>query len=273
MKKLKKSRFGGKAKFIGVDVGGSKILLQVFDAKLSIIDEKKVKTDVKHGRAGVLRQLYRLVDEFFSKSVRGIGIAVPGIVNQKTGALVMAPNIPTGRNLRLKALFTKRYGVSVHVENDINAFLMAEHRAPRLRKYSNILAVMLGTGLGGAAIVNGGLIRGKNGYAGEFGHMVIRQSEKLKTLEENAGGRYLAKHPKLKKDLTENFGLGLANLNLIFNPEVIILGGSVYFNYLRGKKKQLERIIKKHSLSKESPKLIDASSRTSTAKGAVLPLI
>ena len=99
--------------------------------------------------------------------------------------------------------------------------------------------------------------------------MVINKTGRLKTLEENTSGHYLKKHPKLKKELVENLGIGLANLNLIFNPEAIVLGGSVYYHYLSDKKKQLERIIARHSLARQAPKLIDANSRTSVAKGVV----
>jgi|GEM_PF-2105579 len=263
-----------KYKYIGLDVGGTKILIQSFDAKLNTIRTKMVKTDVRHGRAGFLKQLYGLIDEFFEKSVKGIGVAVPGIVDQKKGTLVHAPHLPTGKNLGLKSLLQKRYKNAVHIDNDINAFLAEESQNSRLKKYKNILAMMIGTGLGGAAMTDGKILYGKDGYAGEFGHMVIGKSDKkLKTLEENTSGHFLKKHPKLQKELIENVGLGLANLNLIFNPEVIVLGGSVYLNHLSTKKKSLERIIKKHSLAKQAPKLVDASSTTSVAKGAVLLLM
>ena len=262
-----------KPKYIGLDVGGTKILIQSFDAKFNCLQTWMVKTDVRHGRAGFLRQLYGLIDEVFAKTVKGIGIAVPGIVDQKKGSLVHAPHLPTGKDLKLKSLLKKRYCIAVHVDNDINAFLAEEYEKPRLNKYRNVLALMVGTGLGGAAIVDGKMLYGKNGFAGEFGHMVISQSDKkLKTLEQNTSGHYLKKYPKLKKDLAENLGIGLANLNLIFNPDVIVLGGSVYLNHLAHKKKQLERIIAKHSLAKQAPKLIDASDKTTVAKGVVLLL-
>ncbi len=263
-----------KPKFIGLDVGGTKILIQSFDAKLNAIRTKMIKTDVRHGRASFLKQLYELIDEFFAKSVKGIGVALPGIVNQKKGTLVHAPHLPTGKDLKLKSLLEKRYKASVHLDNDINAFLAEESQNTRLKKYKNILAVMVGTGLGGAAIVDGEMVYGKDGFAGEFGHMVVNQSDKkLRTLEERTSGHYLKKYPKLKKELAENLGIGLSNLNLIFNPEVIVLGGSIYLNHLSSKKKQLERIIAKHSLAKQAPKLMDASDKTTVAKGAVLLLM
>lgn len=261
-------------KYIGIDVGGSKILFQTFDDKLRVLNEKKIKTDIRHGKTGFLKQLYGLIDEFFGKTVKGIGIAVPGIVDQKKGVLVHAPHLPTGKDLRLKLLLKNRYKVDVHLDNDINGFLAEESQKPTIKKSKNILAVMLGTGLGGAAMVDGKLVYGKDGFAGEFGHIVINKSDKkLKTFEQNTSGHYLKKYPKLKKDLVKNFGIGLANLNLIFNPDVMVLGGSVYHHYLSTKKRQLATIIRQYSLAKQAPKLVDANSRTSVAKGVVRLLI
>ena len=126
-----------KIKYIGIDVGGSKILLQAFNDKLKVLDEKIIKTDIRHGKTGFLKQLYSLIDEFFSKSVKGIGIAVPGIVDQKKGILVHAPHLPTGKDLKLKSLLKKRYKVSTHLDNDINGFLAEESQKPTLKKSKN----------------------------------------------------------------------------------------------------------------------------------------
>jgi len=263
-----------KPKYIGIDVGGSKILIQTFNAKLNKLEEKQVKTDTRHGRSGFLKQLYGLIDGFFGQSVKGIAVAVPGIVDQKKGILVNAPHLPAVKNLKLKSLLKKRYKVDSYVDNDINGFLAEESQKPALKKTKNILAVMVGTGLGGAAMVDGKLMVGKNGFAGEFGHMVISKSdEKLKTFEENTSGYFLKKYPRLKKELVRNFGIGLANLNLIFNPDVIVLGGSVYHHHLADKKRQLTAIIRRHSLAKQTPELLDAGSQTSVAKGVVRLLV
>jgi glucokinase len=288
-------------KYIGVDVGGTKILAQGFDEKLNVVAEKKVKTDVLHGKSGFLRQIFSLIDEFFAKGIKGIGVVVPGIVDHRKGILVKAPHLPTGRNLRLKSLLEKRYKTQAHVDHDINAFLAVEHMTPALKKHKNLLAVMVGTGLGGAAIVDGKLFYGESGFAGEFGHMVIDEKGALKTLEQKTSGHFLPliarglglPHPSrwkgnffaerllkrdknallLQKSLTENLGIGLANLNLIFNPDAIVLGGSVYHQFLSSQKPALQKAIARHSLSGHAPLLIDAKKNDSVAKGAVILLI
>ncbi len=263
-----------KTKYIGLDIGGSKILLQVFDSQLTIMISKKIKTDVRHGKKGLLKQLYDLIDGFFDDSVKGIGVVTAGIVDQKKGVLVDSPHLPTGRNLEFSSLLKKRYKTRVYLDNDINGFLAEESQRAPLKNCKNVLAVMAGTGLGGAAIVDGKMMYGKDGFAGEFGHMIINQSDKkLKNFEQNISGYYLKKYPRLKKELVDNFGIGLANLNLIFNPEVIVLGGSVYHHHLASKKRRLRAIIRRYSLAKQAPKLLDAGRRTSVARGAVRLLL
>jgi glucokinase len=187
------------------------------------------------------------------------------------------------------------------VDHDINAFLAAESRIPALRKHKNLLAVMVGTGLGGAALVDGKLFYGESGFAGEFGHMVIDEKGALKTLEQKTSGHFLPLIAKglglpqpsrwkgdflaerlaqkdknallLQKSLTENLGIGLANLNLIFNPDAIVLGGSVYHKFLSNQKPALRKAIARHSLSGHAPLLIDAHEINGVAKGAVMLLI
>lgn len=281
-------------------MGGTKILVQAFDRKLGVVAEKKVKTDVKHGKRGFLNQLYGLITPFFHKNVKGIGIAVPGIVDYRKGILVRAPHLPTGQNLKLRDLMEKRFKTPVWVDHDINAFLAAEHQKPALKKYKNLLAVMVGTGLGGAAVLKGELYYGENGFAGEFGHMVIDEEGVLKTLEQRTSGHFLPavanslavarpmrwngrflaerlakKDPnalKILSFITQNLGIGLANLNLIFNPEAIVLGGSVYARFISKQKAHLKSVIRKRSLNHSCPTLLDAKNQDSVAKGAVLLL-
>jgi glucokinase len=283
------------SRIIGIDVGGTKILLQTFDSKLDLLEEVKVFTETKKGQTGFINQLYSLIDKVFHKDIDGIGIAFPGIVDIYKGTLVKAPHLPTKRDLNIRKLIEKRYKVPTAIDNDVNAFLIAEKERPQLKKYKNIIAVMVGTGLGGAIISGGKMTYGKNGYAGEFGHIVINSEGRLKTLEQNTSGSFVseiakkigtkekmtakdldkntAETAKVKKHMLESLGIGLANLNLIFNPEVIVLGGSIYSLFLSGKKKELSKIISEHSLDKKTPILLDASKTTSVARGVAIRIL
>lgn len=257
-----------KPHIIGIDVGGSKILLQVFDSKMNLLSEERVKTRVDKGEKGFSDQLKELIRRHFVKEIKVIGIALPGIVNRAKGTLVKAPHLPTRNNFPIKKLMEKEFRVPVFVDHDINAFLMAEMQRPTLKKYKDVVAVMVGTGVGGAVMIDGKLFYGASGYAGEVGHMVINKSAKRKTLEENIGGYYLEKNGQ--HDALENLGIGLSNLNHIFNPDVFILGGSVYHHILAKDKKKLETMIMTRSLDQKSPKIVDAGKQTSVALGIAL---
>lgn len=275
--------FKKKAEIIGVDVGGSKILLQTFDKKMKVVDEIKVPTITRKGQKGFTDQLVGLIEQYMTRKVKAIGIAVPGIVNRDKGILVKAPHLPTKKDFPLKKLLEDRFKKPIYVDNDINAFLWAEKERPGLKKYRNIVAVMVGTGVGGAIMNEGQLIYGASGYAGEVGHMIIRQCGPLKTLEQNTSGLYIPKiaqslklkggdanDPKVKRYILEQLGVGLSNLHLIFNPEVIVLGGSIYRYYLAKNQKKLERMIASKSLDKKGPKILLAGKNTSVALGVAM---
>lgn len=252
---------------IGVDVGGTKMLLESFDEQMKRVSHEEIKTKTSSEKA-FLEGLKGLISAHFHPGVKAIGIALPGIVNMKQGTLVKAPHLPTKKNIPLRKLLEKTFGVPVLLDNDINAFLLAEKQRPILKKHRNILAIMVGTGVGGAIMIDEKLFYGSHGYAGEVGHMVINASGKRQTLEENAGGYYLEKFGR--KGLIEAIGIGLSNLNLIFNPDAIVLGGSVYHYDLSDGKKKLKAIIRKRSLDGNCPVLVDADKRTSVARGMTL---
>jgi predicted NBD/HSP70 family sugar kinase len=262
------------ATYLGIDVGGTKILCQAFDEQLGVLREEKVSTDLDHGSEGVMKALEALIDRHFSADIKGIGVALPGIVHRRSGALMKAPNLPTTPGLEVKKLLEDRFHTTVHTENDINAFLSAEYERPELRQYDTVLGVMVGTGLGGAAIVDGRMLYGERGFACEFGHTVIDRDGTLKTLEENTGGAHHGRIPDdLKTHIVENLAIGLANFCLVFDPGAIVLGGSVYLHWAADRKERLTEVIRKHTLDGSAPVLLDASSDTSVAKGAVLQLI
>lgn len=272
-----------KAEIMGLDVGGTKILLQTFDNKMNLVEETKVPTQTKKGEKGFTAQLFELIERHLTKDIKVIGIAVPGIVHHKKGLLVKAPHLPTPKNYPIKKLVEDRFKKPVYVDHDIHAFLWAEKERPQLKKSQNIIAVMVGTGLGGAVMNDGKLMYGASGYAGEVGHIIIRQDGPLKSLEQNTAGSFVPKiarliqakkadsdDPKVNRYLLEQLGIGLANLNLIFNPDIILLGGSVYHYHLSKEKKRLAKIIASHSLDGKSPKIMDADKNTSVAKGVAM---
>ncbi len=279
------------SRHIGIDIGGTKILLQAFNSKMELVDEEKVSTQTKKGQKGFVEQLMSLIETYFHSTVESIGVAVPGIVDQNKGVLVKAPHLPVKR-LKLKEELERRFKCKIHIENDANAFLYAQSQQPQLQKYKNLIAVMPGTGLGGAMMVDGALVHGKNGFAGELAHIILRADSALDTFEKNTSGAWIPKiakalgikekftpydlatsstaSKKVKKHLVKHLGLGLASLNLIFNPDAFVMGGSIYELFLKDSKKELQKFIADRALNKKSPPILDAQLKYSVAMGVAL---
>ena len=159
---------------IGVDIGGTKIATGVVDENGKILDQIRVATDPEHPASidkAIADSCNMLMEKY---DVGGIGVAAAGFVNSDRQTVAFAPNIdwrdyPLAKNI--KSLLNKP--VPVVVENDANAAGWAEYRFGKGKGTSDMLMLTVGTGLGGAIVVDGKLVRGKWGAGGEVGHLQI----------------------------------------------------------------------------------------------------
>ena len=164
--------------FVGVDLGGTKILAGVFDAALNCLGRVKLSTKSERGVDEVLGRIGRCVrdavDEYDLdlKQIRAIGIGAPGTVDAEAGRVLFAPNLQW-EDVALKKSLEKQLGVPVFVENDANAAVLGIYETELGAKPRHVVGVFLGTGIGGGLIVDGKLFSGFNGTAGEIGHMVL----------------------------------------------------------------------------------------------------
>ena len=159
---------------IGVDLGGTKLLAGVVDEDLNVhhrarrgargADETKVLDTI----VGAVREL-RDASEL---PIRGVGFGIPSLVDPATGTALSTVHLPL-RDVPFRDVMAERLGIPVWVDNDANAALLAEHRAGAAAGASDAVMITLGTGIGGAIIIGGRLVRGVNGGAGEFGHTTI----------------------------------------------------------------------------------------------------
>ncbi len=156
---------------VGIDVGGTKALGVALDAHGDVIAEDVRPTP--RGDHSLEPLLDTLVELAESLGVDGsLGIGVPGLVT-RDGRLRAAPNLDGVADLAIGALMGDRMGMPVHVDNDATCATIAEWRIGAGVGVENLMLVTLGTGIGGGLVADGAVQRGVNGFAGEFGHMVI----------------------------------------------------------------------------------------------------
>jgi glucokinase len=165
--------------YVGVDLGGTKILAGVFDDKLSCLGRTKMSTKSERGPEEVMDRIARcardVVDEcdLDFKQVRGVGIGAPGAVDPETGRVIFAPNLQW-QDVPLKKMMEKQLGVPVAAENDCNTATLGVFEKELQSKPRYMVGVFIGTGIGGGFIIDGKLYPGYSGTAAEVGHMVIQ---------------------------------------------------------------------------------------------------
>jgi len=169
-----------KNKFIiGIDLGGTSLKTALFDARLKLISRKSFNTKSFDNKeklvAGIVKSIEALAEEkgLSWRGIAGIGIGLPGPVDNLRGIVRFLPNIRGWKNVRLKNILENKFSFPVFLDNDAKLMALAEHALGRAKGANNALCVTLGTGVGGALILEGKLFRGKDNAAGEIGHLPI----------------------------------------------------------------------------------------------------
>ncbi len=158
---------------IGVDLGGSKLLAGVVDADLDVHHRAHRRAPSSDLQA-VLDAVVSVVEEARAAvgDVRAVGFGIPSLFDHERGIAVTTVHLPI-RDVAFRDIMAERLGLPVFADNDANTAMLAEHRFGAARGARHALLLTLGTGIGGAIVVDGKLVRGALGSAGEFGHMVI----------------------------------------------------------------------------------------------------
>lgn len=164
--------------FLGVDLGGTKILAGVFDARLKLLGTYKLSTKAQRGADGVIERIARCVQDVVDEcdlkldQIRAIGIGAPGAVDAKSGTVLFAPNLDW-RDVPLAKDLEKALKLPVFLENDCTNSMLGVYEAELESEPKHVLGLFLGTGIGGGLILNGEIYKGFTGSAGEIGHMVL----------------------------------------------------------------------------------------------------
>jgi glucokinase len=163
---------------VGVDMGGTKILAAVINAKGEIVQQAKTATKPKKGSDEVIKRIARCIGEAIdgaelnSSQIRAIGIGSPGPLDPDTGIIIFAPNLGWS-NVPLKAKLEANLSIPTFVDNDVNVGTLGEYAFGAGQGVKSLVGIFVGTGIGGGIILDGKLYHGVNKTAGEVGHMIV----------------------------------------------------------------------------------------------------
>ncbi len=165
---------------IGIDIGATKILFGLFDERLDLIDERKIKTDAAQGEKALLKKITAEVTQLTQRArkgdlaLAGVSAGIPGNVELNGRDIAACPNIPFLARSGLRELLRKLTGQKVTFRNDCHLALFAEHRVGAAAGFKNVIGVFLGSGIGSAVIIDGRLHLGVSGCAGDLGHYLLQ---------------------------------------------------------------------------------------------------
>ncbi len=162
------------AEAIGVDLGGTKMLLGVLDGDSKTVWESREQS-AGEGEDDLVELLVREVEEARAQraGVKAIGMGIPATIDHEKGLAVAAVNLPI-ENLPIRDLVVERTGLPTFVDNDANVAALAEHLFGAARGTENAVMLTIGTGIGGGLILGGEIYRGSTGAGAELGHMAIQ---------------------------------------------------------------------------------------------------
>ncbi|NDB62665.1 MAG: ROK family protein [Nitrosopumilaceae archaeon] len=257
---------------IGIDLGGTKIEGICLDENLNVIQRKRIPTNQQNGYRHIVDSIVSLTNEL-SKNISdySVGICTPGAISKKTG-LIKNSNTQCLIGMPLKEDLQKALDKRIAMENDANCFAMAEAKLGSGIGFDVVFGIIMGTGVGGGIVINGKIHNGRTNIAGEWGHHKLHHNGnacycgKCGCVETYISGPALEKRwteltgktqsvpeiiknlndaQKWKQEFLDNFGIGLANVIDILDPDVIVLGGglsNIDFLYTQGKQSVYDNV-------------------------------
>jgi predicted NBD/HSP70 family sugar kinase/biotin operon repressor len=247
---------------LGIDFGHSHVQVAVADLAHNVLAERRRDLDVNHRALEALDAAARMAREVLDlaeverSSVIGVGIGIPGPINRELGTAGSATILPDWVGLRIAFEMEQRLGLPVQIENDANLGALAELMWGAARDCSNFAYVKAATGIGAGLVIDGNLLRGASGTAGEIGHTTLDEAGALcycgnrgcletvasgpaiielvghgtdealtlaRVIDLAAGGDVRCR--RAISDAGRQIGVAVAGLCNLINPERVIVGG------------------------------------------------
>lgn len=242
---------------LGVDVGATKTAAGLVVAGKAV--KMATAATPKTNREDVVSAIIKLISVFDHPQVASIGVGIAGAVDARRGLVHGSPNLPHDfRRVPLGQRLRQRFQKPVAIENDAQCFTLAEATFGAGRGKSTVVGLTLGSGVGGGVVIGGKILHGRDGLAGHFGHTTVvehglrcscGQRGHLESyasgggltrfyrqltgktvdtfeLEQRAMQGEVAARQTFRYS-TEVLALGIANAIVIFNPDVVVLGGGL----------------------------------------------
>ena len=256
---------------IGIDIGGSHVGVGLINKGVIVNMEEQILT--RQDRVNIEENIIKIIIDLLNKvmdqtntdlnDIEFIGIASPGIISNN---IIKQANNLGIEEFDLISELQKYLNIPMHIKNDSKCAALAEKHYGAMRDYDDGVFLCIGTGIGGAAFINGKMLEPKRYSGFEFGHMVINKGGRqcacgkrgcfetyasirafrnkiaeVLDIDNDFSGQYLREHlldfkdkriDEVVEQFIEDLSCGICNLIDIFEPEIVVLGGS--FSYYEG---------------------------------------
>lgn len=245
---------------IGLDIGGTNISAAICDEHGNIIYSCKRKSDYLGDQ--YIKNIDDMIGTLIKQSktdIRGIGVGVPGTVDYDTGKVVVCPAFDW-KDVFLKDHIERKFGIRAFVDNDVNAWTIAEKYLGAAKQSNDFAMVTIGTGIGCGLYLDGKIYRGHSYEAGEIGYLPLSIEAYQESYRKNEFGYFENKASasaagriyqaitdkpldckdifiqakqgnnaaqKVVTDVYKYLGLGISSLFCILNPEIVVIGGGM----------------------------------------------
>lgn len=184
---------------LGIDLGGTNIKVSVFDRTFEKLGESRCATGASEGWQAVLGRIDRCTRSLLEQLGIGMnqvavaGMGIPGLLDRKTGISRFSPNFTDWQDVPVSRWFREAWGVPVFIDNDVRSNLYGEWKFGGGQGRENLVLLTLGTGLGSGIVMDGRVLYGATGSAGEVGHMnLYREGRPCRCGSSGCLGRYVS---------------------------------------------------------------------------------